>query len=361
MPTTGAGPATDLSKPLGYAVAQLPAVDDPQHAGSCCTARRSGANKRRNRGRHDRRGWKCRTGTLMRLFVIPSVCPYYCTTAIGNDLQTWLANLWRPSFSAAVFFARVALASGFAMCASRPVATTLAPPPQPGSTPTSPPSSPPSLRHQSRAQFHARRCSPTPQVNLPDYPCLLGTLLLWYTHAPADRAPRGGAAAPLAALRGGGRARRCRTQQCSTRRGVGSETRRKAPPCWCPAGHPGRLGRALPGPDGSMHSGSTRTTHSTPPLLRPQECQLCPRSSSVSHLSASASQRTPRWGWRCASGTRCCATSARRFRRGAPSKSPSSPSSWRRSSAQTHVENNAGQRSPSCLAEAGSSSGQPKA
>ena len=32
MPTTGAGPATDLSKPLGYAVAQLPAVDDPEHS-----------------------------------------------------------------------------------------------------------------------------------------------------------------------------------------------------------------------------------------------------------------------------------------------------------------------------------------
>ena len=278
MPTTGAGPATDLSKPLGYAVAQLPAVDDPQHAGSCCTARRSGANKRRNRGRHDRRGWKCRTGTLMRLFVIPSVCPYYCTTAIGNDLQTWLANLWRPSFSAAP----VALASSF-RCAHHA------------------PSQPPSPRHlspvtayltalvasvsphQSRAQFHDRRCSPTRQVNLPDYYRLLGTLLLWYTDAPADRAARGGAAAPLAALRGGGRARRCTAR--AGRRGVGSETRGKAPPCWCPAGHLGRLGRALPGPSGSMHSSSTRTTHSTPPLLRPQESQLCPRSSSVAPLS----------------------------------------------------------------------------
>ena len=34
-----------------------------------------------------------------------------------------------------------------------------------------------------------------------------------------------------------------------------------------------------------MHSGSTRTTHSTPPPPRPQERQLCPRSSSVTPLS----------------------------------------------------------------------------
>eukprot|EP00964_Phaeocystis_antarctica_P001654 scaffold865_cov65-Phaeocystis_antarctica.AAC.15 len=61
MPTTGAGPATDLSKPLGYAVAQLPAVDDPQHSWEL-QHRRSGANKRRNRGGTMGEGGKCRTG-----------------------------------------------------------------------------------------------------------------------------------------------------------------------------------------------------------------------------------------------------------------------------------------------------------
>ena len=223
----------------------------------------------------------------------------------------------------------------------------------------------------SRAQFHARRCLPTRQVVV----CPLGTLLLWFPLVPADRAARGGAAAPLAALRGSGRARCAasagpRTQQCSTRRGVGNGTRGKAPPCWCPAGCPGRLGRALPSPNGAMHSGSTlaprtpapRTTRT--PLLRrsgPMSASFAPGAPAL-HLSASVSQRTLRWDWRCASGTRSCATSARRFRRGAQSRSPSSPSSWRRSSARTHVENNAGSAAPSgCLAEADRSSGQPEA
>ena len=247
------------------------------------------------------------------------------------------------------------------MCASRPVATTLAPPPQPGSTPTSPPSSPPSLRHQSRTQFHARRCSPTRgrltcQIIIVFLVhCSYGTLTLRPTGlravVPRHRSPRCGAAVALvdAAPSSAPLDEEWAAKRAEKRHLVGARLATLA--VWdahCRA----RTAPCTPVP----HAPRT-------PRLRcsgPRSASFAP-GAPASHLTASASQRTPRWGWRCASGTRCCATSARRFRRGAPSKSPSSPSSWRRSSAQTHVENNAGQRSPSCLAEAGSSSGQPKA
>ena len=49
-PTTGAGPATDLSKSLGYAMAQLPAVDDPQHGWERARASSGATGTRTNRG-----------------------------------------------------------------------------------------------------------------------------------------------------------------------------------------------------------------------------------------------------------------------------------------------------------------------
>ena len=251
------------------------------------------------------------------------------------------------------------------MCASCPVAATLAPVTSARQQPTpTPPSLPPSPRHQSRPVSRPPLFAHGQVVV-----CPLGTLLLWYTGAPADRAARGGAAAPLAALRGSGRARCAasagpRTQQCSTRRGVGNGTRAEKRHLVGARPWPPRTRIAKPERRHALrlHASSTRTTRT--PLLRrsgPMSASFAPGAPAL-HLSASVSQRTLRWDWRCASGTRSCATSARRFRRGAQSRSPSSPSSWRRSSARTHVENNAGSAAPSgCLAEADRSSGQPEA
>ena len=181
------------------------------------------------------------------------------------------------------------------MCASCPVAATLAPVTSARQQPTpTPPSLPPSPRHQSRPVSRPPLFAHGQVVV-----CPLGTLLLWYTGAPADRAARGGAAAPLAALRGSGRARCAasagpRTQQCSTRRGVGNGTRAEKRHLVGARPWPPRTRIAKPERRHALrlHASSTgRTwlhthhTHSAPPPLRSHERQLCPRSSSVAPLS----------------------------------------------------------------------------
>ena len=208
------------------------------------------------------------------------------------NLRSFVAS--RRSFCA-ISASRGACPPAFAMCASCPVAATLAPVTSARQQPTpTPPSSPPSPGHQSRPVSR-------PSLFAHAAGCRLSS---WYT-APMVSLGLGrpgcarwcrGTARRAAGQWSRSMRRQCRTPHPAVFHSTRSGQRhaRKSATLLVPGWLPWPPGTRIAKPErrhalrlhaSSTHSGSTHHTHSAPPPLRSHERQLCPGSSSVAPFS----------------------------------------------------------------------------